>query len=59
MGTIHLNAEVTAEMLDAEQLDALILAGGADPLIPNLPGADLPHVHWAPDGEMGCVTVGE
>lgn len=59
LGTIHLNTEVTAEMLDAEQFDALILAVGAVPLIPNLPGVDLPHVHWAPDGEMGCVAVGE
>ena len=57
--TIHLNTTATRGLLDQAQFDALIIAVGADPLIPNLPGIDLPHVHWAPDGEMGRVAVGE
>ena len=56
---ILLATEATAEMLAAEKYDALILAVGADPIIPKIPGADKPHVHWAPDAELRLAPVGE
>ena len=54
-----LHTEATKEMLDAERYDALIIAVGADPLIPSLPGIDRPQVHWAPEADMGRIEVGE
>jgi hypothetical protein len=41
---IHLGTEVTAEMLEREAPDAVILATGSLPSLPPVPGADLPHV---------------
>jgi 2,4-dienoyl-CoA reductase-like NADH-dependent reductase (Old Yellow Enzyme family)/thioredoxin reductase len=55
---VLLNTEATAEMLKAENYDAVIIAVGADPIIPKLPGIDLPHVHWAPDAEAGKFPLG-
>jgi pyruvate/2-oxoglutarate dehydrogenase complex dihydrolipoamide dehydrogenase (E3) component len=55
---IRQNIEATPELLDAEKFDALIVAVGADPIVPRVPGADLPHVHWAGDAETGSVEVG-
>ena len=56
---ILLNTEATKELLELENYDALIIAVGADPIVPKLPGIDKPHVHWAPDADMGKVEVGE
>lgn len=50
---ILLNTEATRELLDRENYEAIIIAVGADPLIPSIPGIDKPHVHWAPDAETG------
>jgi 2,4-dienoyl-CoA reductase-like NADH-dependent reductase (Old Yellow Enzyme family)/thioredoxin reductase len=55
---IRLNTEATSQLLDAEGLDALIVAVGADPIVPRVPGVDLPHVHWAADAESGTIEVG-
>jgi pyruvate/2-oxoglutarate dehydrogenase complex dihydrolipoamide dehydrogenase (E3) component len=55
---ILLNTEATKEMLDAEGYDALIIAVGSEQIIPNLPGIDKPHVHWAPDADTGKIKVG-
>ncbi|MFC1839415.1 FAD-dependent oxidoreductase [Thermodesulfobacteriota bacterium] len=54
---ILLNTEVTKELLDDEQYDALIIAVGARPVIPDLPGIDKSHVHWAPDADTGNAEV--
>jgi 2,4-dienoyl-CoA reductase-like NADH-dependent reductase (Old Yellow Enzyme family)/thioredoxin reductase len=54
-----LNTEATPEMIKAENYDAVILAVGADPIIPNLPGCDRPNVFWAPDAENGRVECGK
>jgi len=35
---------VTAEMIEREQPDAVIIATGSHPVLPFVPGADLPHV---------------
>jgi 2,4-dienoyl-CoA reductase-like NADH-dependent reductase (Old Yellow Enzyme family) len=54
-----LNTEATKELLEKEKYDALIIAVGAEPLAPKLPGIDKPHVCWAPLAEMGKAPVGE
>ncbi|HLH62464.1 MAG TPA: mycofactocin system FadH/OYE family oxidoreductase 2 [Ktedonobacteraceae bacterium] len=41
---VHLGVEVTAEMIEREQPDAVIIATGSYPSLPPLPGIDLPHV---------------
>ena len=50
---VLLNTEATKKILDAEKFDGLIIAVGASPIIPDLPGIDKPHVYWAPDAEAG------
>jgi 2,4-dienoyl-CoA reductase-like NADH-dependent reductase (Old Yellow Enzyme family)/thioredoxin reductase len=57
--TIKYNTEVTADLIKKEKPDALIIAVGATPLIPNVPGIDRPNVHWAGDVDIGKVKVGE
>ena len=57
--TIKLNTEANSAMLELENFDALIIAVGAEPIIPNVPGVDKPHVHWAPDAETGKCKVGD
>ncbi len=57
---ILLNTEATKETLDKEAYDALIIAVGSKPLVPSkIPGIDKPHVHWAPDSEMGKTPAGD
>ncbi len=56
---VLMNTEATPEMPKAENYDAVIIAVGADPIIPKLPGIDLPHVHWAPDAEAGKCAIGD
>lgn len=41
---VHLDTEVTAERIEQEKPDAVILATGSLPLLPQVPGTDLPHV---------------
>jgi len=41
---VQLGVEVTAEMVEREQPDAVIIASGSLPVLPPLPGAELPHV---------------
>ncbi|HHU29261.1 MAG: FAD-dependent oxidoreductase [Bacillota bacterium] len=56
---ILLNTEATKEILEKEDYDAIIIAVGAKPVIPDVPGIDKPHVHWAPDAHLGKAPVGE
>lgn len=41
---VQLGTEVTAEMIESERPDAVIIATGSRPMLPQVPGADLPHV---------------
>ena len=56
---VLLNTEATPEGLASEGYDAVIAALGSAPLLPRFPGADKPHVHWAPDAENGRVPCGK
>jgi len=57
--TVHLSREATVDRVTAENPDALIVATGAKPLIPPIPGIDQPHVVWGGDVEAGKKTVGQ
>jgi len=52
------NIEVTAETVRRERPDALIIAVGATPFIPDLPGIASKNVFWAGDVDTGKVQVG-
>lgn len=56
---ILLNTEATPALLNAGGYSLVVAALGADPILPKLPGADLPHVHWAPDAENGKAPCGQ
>jgi len=56
---IRLGTTATAAAVKELAPDALIIAVGADPHIPGVPGISLPHVHWAADADMGKCEVGE
>lgn len=57
--TIRLNTEATPELVLAEQPDALILAVGAKPVFPPVPGIELSNVVWVGDVDTGKVKVGK
>ena len=70
---VHLNTEVTGELIESEAPDAIILATGAKPLMPRIPGIERAvtaedvllgnvDVPWGPvvvcgGGEVGCETA--
>src|SRR5437764_4959035 len=41
---VHLGVEMTAESIERERPDAVIIATGSRPALPGVPGVDLPHV---------------
>lgn len=56
---VKLATEATvASILDAKP-DALIVAIGADPHMPDIPGIQKPHVVWAGDVDMGRAPTGK
>ncbi len=57
--TVLMNTEATKEMLDEAGYDALIIAVGAEPRVPHVPGAENAHVLWAPEAELKALPVGE
>ncbi len=56
--TVHLNTRATPEML-GNQYDTVIAAIGAQPIIPNIPGADGENVTVATDAIMHSDKIGK
>ena len=56
---LRLGTEATPEIIKELNPDALVIAAGAEPYMPDVPGVDLPHVHWAADADMDKCEVGE
>jgi 2,4-dienoyl-CoA reductase-like NADH-dependent reductase (Old Yellow Enzyme family)/thioredoxin reductase len=56
---ILLNTECTRDILEKEKYDAVIVAIGARPIFPKLPGIGKPHVYWAPHAEAHEVPCGD
>lgn len=55
---IHLNTELTAEMIRSEKPDKVILSSGAKPIIPNVPGIHLDKVVLAEEVLLGQADTG-
>lgn len=56
---VKLATEATADSIKAERPDVLIVAIGADPLVPEIPGVNKLNVVWAGDVVMGRAKIGE
>lgn len=56
---IRLNTEVTAELVEELQPDAVIVATGSAYLRPRIPGIDLPHVVMLHDAEQSPDCLGD
>jgi len=56
---IKLETGADPEKIAAERPDAVIIAAGADPVIPSMPGVDKDHVVWVGDVNVGEKEVGE
>ena len=56
---VLLNTEATPDALAKENYDAVIVAIGSEPIVPNIPGIDKPLVHWAPDARAAGIDVGK
>jgi NADPH-dependent 2,4-dienoyl-CoA reductase/sulfur reductase-like enzyme len=56
---VELSTEVTVDSIKAARPDVLIVAVGAKPIIPALPGIERTHVVWAGDVGLERVKVGE
>ena len=52
---VHLNEPATFENVTASRAEAIVVATGARPGKPAIPGADLPHVHTVHDAIEGRV----
>ncbi len=57
--TVRLGRSADAETIAAEKPDALIIAAGADPVIPSIPGVEKGHVVWVGDVDTGKKEVGK
>lgn len=56
---VHLNTELTLDMIRDSQPDSVIIATGASPFVPNIPGKDLNHVLTANDILQGSAQAGK
>ena len=56
---IRLNTAATPEIISELNPDALVVAVGAVPNMPDVSGIDLPHVHWAADADMEKCETGD
>lgn len=55
---IRMNTEATPELVRAEAPDALIIAVGAEPTVPDIPGASGENVVLATDVHLGTAKTG-
>jgi len=55
---IRLNTEATPELVRAEAPDVLVIAVGAEPVRPDVPGAERDNVVLATDVHLGTATTG-
>jgi len=55
---VRLNSEVDAFAVLEQGPDAVVVATGGEPVVPSIPGTDLPHVHKAWDVLRGMADVG-
>ena len=56
---LRLNTEVNEDLIRAEQPDVIIVACGAEPIIPPIPGLDRPMVHHVTDLYKKNLSVGK
>ena len=56
---IRLSTEATADIIKAEKPDVVILAIGAEPIIPDIPGVKESNVVWVGDVAKGKAIEGE
>ncbi len=56
---VHLNTEATLDTVKAEKPDAVVVATGSIPIIPNIPGADQPNVTEVRAVLSGKVETGQ
>jgi len=57
--TVRLNCEASPEAVAREGADAVVVAVGADPIIPGVPGSDRSNVVWAGEVITGRVAAGD
>jgi len=56
---VILNAQVSPEMIKKQKPEAVFLATGAEPILPDIPGIEGPNVHLATEVLKGEVDVGK
>lgn len=54
----QLETEATPESIRAMGVDVVAVSPGSDPVVPDLPGVDLPHVHPATAALEGRIQIG-
>jgi len=56
---VKLNTEATAALIAEAKPDAVVIAAGGTPIVPDIPGVDRPHVVTAQDALSGKVELGQ
>jgi len=56
---IFLNVEATWEMIKQRKADVILFATGSEPVVPNIPGMELPNVYFARDVLNGRADLGK
>ena len=56
---VHLNTEVTADMIVEQNADAVVIATGSTPFMPDIPGVDGPNVSEVRQVLNGEVEIGD